>query len=190
MKFLNQPCVTNEPSEGEAFISEYLKDQKIKFEREVRIDELDHDTKFYRIADFYLPDYNVYLEFCGRWNNSKEDRVRYRQKKSVYYKNWVPCIYLYPENLGTLGYSFPQRLMKELKRHSLAKELFRYKLKMLFNENSDRILLSLLALVLMLIGFSSKENSSLIVVGSVLLALPLIRMMIDYQNMVVRERVY
>jgi hypothetical protein len=113
-----------EPSEGELFISEYLKFKNISFETEVRLNNLKYDDNFkYRDADFFLKKYGVYIEFNGRWNNTKEDRVRYRVKKEVYRKNNLPCIYLYPENLGIIDFVFTKRLIVELQKKSMTKEL-------------------------------------------------------------------
>lgn len=116
------------PSEGELFIAEYFKKEKISFQTEVPINGLYNDSKSHRRADFYLPNYKCYVEFYGRWNNTKEDRERYREKKQVFFQNNIPCVYLYPENLGIIDFSFNRRLTDVLKKYTLRKELFRYRL--------------------------------------------------------------
>ncbi len=124
-------------SEGEIFISDYLRSEKIKFESQVRINDLKNDIKKYRDADFYLPKLKVYIEFNGMWNVSKEDRERYRLKKKVYFINNIPCIYLYPENLGIIDYCFSKRLVEVLKKNNLKKELFKYRFNRLKEDRGD-----------------------------------------------------
>jgi len=149
-----------EPSEGELFISEYLKYKNIVFKREVRLNHLKFDNDFkYRDADFYLPKYGVYIEFNGRWNNTKEDRVRYRVKKEVYRKNNLPCIYLYPENLGIIDFVFTKRLIVELQRKEMTKKLRRFQLKR-FIDDRGSLFIWLSIAILFLNGDFTWENDS------------------------------
>jgi hypothetical protein len=150
-----------EPSEGELFISEYLKSKNISFEREVRLNNLNFDENFkYRDADFFLKKYGVYIEFNGRWNNSKEDRVRYRVKKEVYRRNNLPCIYLYPENLGIIDFVFTKRLIVELKKKSLIKQLRLFQLKRFIADRGLLFLWIFLSLALYNGDNNWKENST------------------------------
>jgi hypothetical protein len=150
-----------EPSEGELFISEYLKSKNISFEREVRLNNLNFDENFkYRDADFFLKKYGVYIEFNGRWNNSKEDRVRYRVKKEVYRKNNLPCIYLYPGNLGIIDFVFTKRLIVELKKKSLIKQLRLFQLKRFIADRGLLFLWIFLSLALYNGDNNWKENST------------------------------
>ncbi len=114
-------------SEGEEIIEMYLDDQGIKYQREVEITGLRGDTKSVRRADFYLPWYKVYLEFLGEWNTPK-GREEYHIKKDVYKNNNIPCIYIYPENLGILDFIFRRRLRNELHRYKLKWQMLHYKL--------------------------------------------------------------
>src|SRR5437773_11260179 len=94
---------------------DFLKELGIKFEREKKIVGLNGDNKPFRIADFYLPQYNAYVEFYGLWNKNmvkKDDD--YKLKKDVYRNNGIPCVVLYPENLGVLHFTFDKRLQKTL----------------------------------------------------------------------------
>ena len=61
-------------SEGEQFIIDYLRQEKIKYETQVKIESLRGDSKYFRQADFYLPRYDMYLEFFGQWNSTKSHR--------------------------------------------------------------------------------------------------------------------
>jgi hypothetical protein len=152
-----------EPSEGELFISEYLKSKNISFEREVRLNNLKFDENFkYRDADFFLKKYGVYIEFNGRWNNSKEDRVRYRVKKKVYRKNNLPCIYLYPENLGIISFVFTKRLIVELQKKSMAKELRLFQLKRFIDDRGGLFILIFISILVYNGDFNWEEDSTVL----------------------------
>ena len=122
-------------SEGEELIEEFLKEKLIEFKREKEILNLNDDNKEYRIADFYLPRYKVYLEFFGKWN-VEEYRIRYQKKKEVYDKNEIPCIYVYPDNLGALDFIFKRRLKDILnKHHKLKFQRFKYNIDILMEKH-------------------------------------------------------
>lgn len=108
-------------SEGEELIRLYLEENDIKFEQEKEIHGLMGDNKPFRKADFYLSQFKVYIEFFGQWNVGEKHQERYRAKKEVYKINNIPCIYLYPENLGILDFVFKRRLKEELEKHSKLK---------------------------------------------------------------------
>lgn len=146
------------PSEGEIFIQEYLKYHNIDFESEVKLTNLKYDDLTHRRADFYLKKYKVYLEFNGRWNNTKEDRVRYRDKKEVYRKNNIPCIYLYPENLGIIEFVFPKRLIEELEKHSLKKELLKFQLKRFMDDRGGLFLWLFIAILFLIFNFDWNDD--------------------------------
>jgi hypothetical protein len=150
-----------EPSEGELFISEYLKFKNISFETEVRLNNLKYDDNFkYRDADFFLKKYGVYIEFNGRWNNTKEDRVRYRVKKEVYRKNNLPCIYLYPENLGIIDFVFTKRLIVELQKKSMTKELRLFQLKRFIDDRGGLFIFIFISILVYNGDFNWEENST------------------------------
>lgn len=152
-----------EPSEGELFISEYLKFKNISFEREVRLNNLKYDVDFkYRDADFFLNKYGVYIEFNGRWNNTKDDRVRYRIKKEVYRKNNLPCIYLYPENLGIIDFVFTKRLIVELQKKSMKKELRFFQLKRLIDDRGSLFIWLFLSILVYAGNYNWQEDSSIL----------------------------
>jgi hypothetical protein len=112
-------------SEGEIYIQEFLNQKDIDSIYNQRIDFLIGDSKAFRMADFYIPRYDLYIEFFGQWNTSDEHRERYREKRRIYDANNLACIYIYPENLGILDYLFNYRAMKELKDKQKKKELFK-----------------------------------------------------------------
>ncbi|TNF48601.1 MAG: hypothetical protein EP305_05150 [Bacteroidetes bacterium] len=110
-------------SEGEEFISEYLLDRGFIFKKQAVITNLKGDDKKFRKADFLLEDYQVYIEYDGYWHLDKE---RYQAKKIVYENNNIPCIYLYPENLGVLDFFLDKRLQQVLERHNMTDKLKKY----------------------------------------------------------------
>lgn len=117
----------NKPSEGEKIIQMFLDEEGIKYKPEEEIYGLKNDYEHHlRRADLYLPRYKVYVEFFGQWNVDRE-KPRYKEKKAVYKDNKIPCVYIYPENLGTLKYLFYMRLKKELETHNMKKEMHKYK---------------------------------------------------------------
>jgi hypothetical protein len=101
----------NKISEGEEFIEDFLNDIGIKCIPQSKISNLKGDSKGERIADFFLPKYKIYIEFFGMWNKIGEQKdIEYRAKKAVYKANNIPCVYLYPENLGILPHILDKRI--------------------------------------------------------------------------------
>lgn len=88
----------------EAVIVGILKEIGINFETRKKL-ILKKDTKKYRIPDFYLPKYNLAIEYFGSWNNSKNkamqerERKRFMEKVGAYESSGIDCIYLYPDEL-------------------------------------------------------------------------------------------
>lgn len=113
------------PSEGEEYIEDFFKMVEIKYECQKQIRNLKNDNKSYRTADFYLPQYKIYVEFFGLWNNSGNDE--YRLKKEIYRQNGIPCVFLYPENLGIIEFTLDKRIQSVLEKHNLRKELHSYR---------------------------------------------------------------
>ena len=146
----------------------------MEFEPQKRIENLKGDSKQFRTADFYLPKYKVYVEFFGLWNNTGNDE--YKQKKEVYWKNNIPCVYLYPENLGIIEYTFDKRLLSVLEKHKLAKELRAYKIFKIkgTSELMNRIIylgISLFCIIAILLPIKLNTNGYLALVGLSLVVL-------------------
>jgi hypothetical protein len=120
-------------SEGEEFLQDFFESVEIKFVREKTISGLKGDQKQYRVADFYLPQFHVYVEFLGLWNTIKNEE--YKVKKEIYKLNKIPCVYIYPDNLGIIHYIFDKRIQTELSKNNLNKELFKYRFFKLKNSN-------------------------------------------------------
>jgi hypothetical protein len=101
--------------------------------------KLKGDTKEYRIPDFYLKKYNVFVEYYGLYNSTKDIRTEYDFKTSIYIKNDIPTIFLYPHELGIIDYVFHSKLIKVLKlnKFNLKKQLLRYRLKRFIYKTSN-----------------------------------------------------
>ena len=115
----------NEETEGEDLIADFLEEKGIKFKRYPKLPNLKEDNKFFREADFYLPEYKVYIEFLGQWNDP-EHKKRYKQKMAVYHKNNIPCVYLWSNNLGTLEWMLKRRLRETLLKYHKRWTLLKY----------------------------------------------------------------
>ena len=127
-------------SEGEELIEEYLNEEGIKFDdSKLKIEGLKRDSLPYRKADFYLQNYKIYIEFFGRWNIDS-NKKKYIEKKNVYEMNNIPCIYLYPDNLGILNFIFKRRLKEVLKKHNMRWQLFKINWNLFQEKHLIRIL--------------------------------------------------
>ena len=115
-------------TEGEEMISDFLFENNIKYEKEKKISGLKNDSKTFRIADFYLPNFDIYLEFLGDWEK-EEGEDRYKKKMRVYKENNISCIYIWPNNLGCLNWIFKERLRAELLKRKEYQMLFSFEIK-------------------------------------------------------------
>jgi hypothetical protein len=148
------------PSSEEQFIKNYLDDNDINYIAEYKIFDLKYDSKKSRRVDFYLPKLGVYLEYFGWYNKSKQVRADYDEKASVYIKNGLPTVILYPHELGILDYAFHNKLLKVLRLQKFNKKnkLRRYKLnRYLIKGNSLYFFLSFF--ILLLTVFITKDNN-------------------------------
>ncbi|CAN0379719.1 unnamed protein product, partial [Ectocarpus sp. 4 AP-2014] len=74
----------------------------------------------------------------------------------------IPCIYIYPENLGIIEFSFSVRLTNVLKYHNLKKQLLRYRAIRIFkkcNQNFLFLFLSLLGLLVLDISWADDKGT-------------------------------
>jgi hypothetical protein len=161
----------HESTPGEKIIEFYLDEQGIKFEREVNIPNLVNDSKSVRRADFYLPKYKVYIEFLGKWADS-EIQQDYREKMRVYESNKIPCVYIFPDNLGPLNSVFRMRLTENLEKYGLTRELFLFNFWKLQNILGV-VLVACLLLFLLLVASENIFNGNL-KIGTLSVLLPAI----------------
>jgi len=62
--------------------------------------------------DFYLPDYNVYVEYWGLVGASKEYERIMKWKMAQYHSNHIKFVSLYPNNLRNLDWVFRAKFRK------------------------------------------------------------------------------
>ena len=108
-----------EETSGERAVKAELRHLKIDFEQEKVIHNLTGDTTKTnsRRADFYLPKYDLYIEYFGSVGHDEDNQEhidRYDEKIRVYKENNIKCIYVYPRHLNGLGFY----LKKQIKRFS------------------------------------------------------------------------
>jgi hypothetical protein len=114
------------PTLGEEFLADFFDAMEIKHKPQVKITNLVGDDKQYRIADFYLSEYEIYVEFLGSWADQTR-RAEYNKKRKVYEQNKISCVYIYPDNLGTIKYIFDKNIQIELAKRIDKKLLDRYR---------------------------------------------------------------
>ena len=143
-------------TEGERYVAMYLEDLNIQYEPQYRINLKRGQRKGYRIIDFYLPEFDVLLEYNGQWDVNEWHRNRYRQKRKELLDNGLTLVEIYPNQLGIIEYSFPVKMIQTLSEGNPATGFLRaFKWKLMKNDDqwpdtSDYIILALLnALVLL-----------------------------------------
>ena len=102
----------HEETPGERAVKAELRHLKIKFQQEKKIANLKGDTVRSRVADFYLPEFDIYVEFLGNWNTSDKDRQRYQEKVRVYKLNNLKYILIYPDQLTHTNKIIQEGLLK------------------------------------------------------------------------------
>ena len=102
-------------SVGEKRLADYFESNNIRYvyEKEARTNALLFSSKISN-PDFYLPDYDVYVECWGLVNaddgRTKENYVRnMKRKMAIYHKNNIKFISIYPRNLGNLDWIFRRK---------------------------------------------------------------------------------
>lgn len=102
-------------SGGERMIADYFHKHGIEYEYEKPA----KDSSNRRISkpDFYLPQYDVYIEYWGMVNTEgHRKRQQYIKgmhwKMARYHENGLKLISVYPEDLGNLGSMFQKALKK------------------------------------------------------------------------------
>ena len=114
-----QICITiageNVKSKGEKQIADYLHLKGIRYEYEATARTkgwIFHDK--ISKPDFYLPDYNVYVEYWGLVN-AQDYKVKteytkiMKWKMAQYHENKIKFISIYPDNLSNLDWIFKSK---------------------------------------------------------------------------------
>jgi hypothetical protein len=105
-------------SKAEKRIADYFVKNSINYvyEQEAKGRFLFFDYKI-SSPDFYLPDYDIYVEYWGLVN-ADDDRTRkqyvrnMKRKMAIYYKHNLKFISIYPRNLNNLDWIFRRKFEK------------------------------------------------------------------------------
>ena len=103
---------------GEKRIADYFERNNIRYfyEQEARSKGLIFSQKISN-PDFYLPDYDVYVEYWGLVNaDDYSTRTNYvrtmKRKMAIYHRNNIKFISIYPRNLDNLDWIFRTKFRK------------------------------------------------------------------------------
>jgi len=66
--------------------------------------------------DFFLPEFDVFVEYWGMINDPGYKEKSYDKKKKLYKDNALDVISLYPENLNNLDFVFTSKLLDLIKK--------------------------------------------------------------------------
>jgi|GEM_PF-4928023 hypothetical protein len=102
-------------SKNESFIAKYFDKKKIKYLYEQQLKLGDQIVR----PDFFLPEFDVYVEYWGKWGADFEYRKECNHKRQLYEKYNYNLVELYPDNLRSihqLDWKFTERLLKILKK--------------------------------------------------------------------------
>ena len=100
-------------SKAEKQIADYFANSNIRYAYEWKAQT--DGTIFKRTfahPDFYLPDYNVYVEYWGLVSASKDYRRVMKWKMKQYRQNNIRFISVYPDNLQNLDWVFRAKFRK------------------------------------------------------------------------------
>lgn len=113
----------NYDSKGEEQIAAYFKRKNVAFEHHptVKVErfwwKLSIPFGSIKIEpDFYLPEFNVYVEYWGMIDDPKYKKKQYDKKKKLYTDNELDLLSLYPKNLKNLDFDFTSKLLEIFKK--------------------------------------------------------------------------
>ncbi len=102
-------------SRSEAKIANYLSQNNIDYRYEKQIHmKVKWAHKRYRNKfkpDFYLPKYDVYIEYFGLWEQPKYQK-KARQKMAIYHSNRIKLIPIFPNTLKNIDWSIKKDIRK------------------------------------------------------------------------------
>ncbi len=188
---------SKKPSTEEQFLIEFFELKGYKYEFEKYKLTLNGDSKSYRVPDFYLKRYKIFVEYYGLYNSTKEIRKEYDSKSSLYIKNNIPTIFLYPHELGIIEYVFHKRMIKvlTLDKFNLKPQLIRYKLLRFFDKTLGGNLAVLIFSFLFILGIINvktgleKEFLAMVLMGAVMsFMMSFIYIVVDFWRYYIKEK--
>lgn len=109
-------------SKAEEKIADYFKRKNVAFEHHptIKVDytKFGLTVPFKKIIiepDFYLPEFNVYVEYWGLIDKPEYKKKQYDRKKKLYADNDLEMLSLYPKNLTNLDFVFTSKLLEIFK---------------------------------------------------------------------------
>lgn len=99
-------------SRSEKMIADYFYENRIEYEYEKPVYIKGHSGWKIINPDFYLPEYNVYVEFWGWADNNKKYNQNMKWKMKQYYDNGIIFFSIYPRDLKDLDWIIKQRFKK------------------------------------------------------------------------------
>jgi Zn finger protein HypA/HybF involved in hydrogenase expression len=110
---LGSGCPTCKDSRGEKYIKKILKEKKIIFESQKKFkDCINTKTGRELSFDFYLPDFNICIEYDGEqhfveWRLSSKELAKEKLKK-IKFRDELKTIYCYKKNISLLRIKFDE----------------------------------------------------------------------------------
>lgn len=122
-KIINRFQKNSYDSIGEQKIAEYFKRKNIAFVHHpsIKVEKFWHkfSIPFGSIKiepDFYLPEFDVYVEYWGMIDNKEYKEKQFDVKKKLYFDNDLDLLSLYPKNLNNLDFDFTSKLLEIFKK--------------------------------------------------------------------------
>ena len=128
----------NYDSNKEIIIAEYFKKKNIIFVHN-KIIKVPKQFGIFNVPfvnekikpDFFLPEFNIYVEYCGLMNDEGY-KQNYQRKKKLYRDNNLDVIWLYEKDLyqkhekdfSKLGWCFTQKLLEVFKKREMIDRYF------------------------------------------------------------------
>ncbi len=75
--------------------------------------------------DFYLPEFDVYVEYWGLIDDPTYKKEQYDVKKKKYDENQLNLLSLYPKNMDNLDFTFTSKLLDIIKKNKGDKRKYR-----------------------------------------------------------------
>lgn len=96
-------------SKGEKKVADFLHESGIRYEYEKKIIANGHPY----LPDFYLPDYDTYVEYAGMWDNFTDYRKAQYKKFEDYEKAGMKLVVVFPEDLDNMDFKIKAYLSKD-----------------------------------------------------------------------------
>ena len=104
----------NYQSKYEKTFADYLKRKNVRYQLHPKIKVKRKKEKINVIPDFYLPEFEVYVEIWGMIGD-EEYKTYYNLKKETYNKNQIEHIDIYPKNFENLDWDFTTKMFEIFK---------------------------------------------------------------------------